>query len=286
MLKAKLFEGEKGLAITGLVGFLLAAFTAVFIFIRGPIVLPEGNLGDAFSFNAAIGMFILSIAAILPLAGFSPRKRKVIRQLFIAASLYAYTIETIQHFRGLNPRFSREGSAMDIIAGMVFGVVSLLLIILCFLLMIQFFRNKASHRPLLIFGIRYAFLSVLVANLAGVGMILLEGRFIGNTGNLIVIHGLGFHALQTLILLGWLLEKIQGKERLRKRMIHFGSIAWSLSILLIGVQTALGQSVFEFSLLPITAGILLFAWFGIVIAAFVLVKSAREDLKAEQTFII
>lgn len=277
----KLFEGEKGLFITGLIGFLLAGITAVFILFRGSVVLPEGNLGDAFSFNAAIGIFAISIAAILPLAGFSPRKRKAIRRLFIIASLYAYAIETIQHFRGLNPRFSREGSVIDTVVGMLFGVVSLLLIILCLLLTIQFF--KASQRPFLIIGICYAFLSILAANLAGIGMILLEGRFVGSAGNLLVVHGLGFHALQTLVLPGWLLEKVQGRERLKKRMIHFGSISWMFAILLIGVQTVLARSVFEFTFLPVLAGILLIVWLGTALFSIVLFINAVKDTKADET---
>ena len=58
-------------------------------------------MGDAFSFNAAIGTFLLSIAAILPFAKLGARKRKAMRWLFIIAALYSYAIETIQNFRGL-----------------------------------------------------------------------------------------------------------------------------------------------------------------------------------------
>ncbi|RWR06243.1 hypothetical protein QNH23_14380 [Siminovitchia fortis] len=276
-----MFNGEKGLVIAGLIGFLLAALTGSAILIRGPIVLPEGDLGNAFSFNAAIGIFILSIAAVLPLAGFSHRKRRTVRWLFIFSSLYAYAIETIQHFRGLNPRFSREGGAVDAIAGMAFGVVSLLLVTLCVLLLIQFF--KVSHRPLLILGIRYAFLSVFAANLAGVGMVLLQSRFVGGAGNLIVLHGMGFHALQTLIVSVWLLEKVKGRDPLKKRLIHYGSAAWMAAILLIGVQTVLGRSVFELSLLPILAGLLIIVWLATVCAAFVLFLNAGKDPRADAT---
>lgn len=279
-----MFKGEKWLVITGLMGFLLAVLTAVAIFIRGPIVLPEGDLGDVFSFNAAIGIFILSIAAVLPLAGFSPKKRKTVRWLFIFSSLYAYSVETIQHFRGLNPRFSREGAAIDAIAGILFGVVSLLLVTLCIVLLIQFF--KVSQRPLLILGIRYAFLSVFAANLAGIGMVMLQSRFVGGTGNLIVLHGMGFHALQTLIVSGWLLEKVQGRDPLKKRLIHYGSAAWLMAILMIGIQTMLGRSVFEWSLLPILAGILVIIWLGTVCAAFALFKKAGEDPRVVATKVL
>lgn len=46
-------------------------------------------------------------------------------------------------------------------------------------------------------------------------MILLQDRFTGDMGNIIVLHGIGFHALQTLIFPGWLLEKVQLNERIK-----------------------------------------------------------------------
>jgi hypothetical protein len=274
----KLFEGEKALVITGLIGFLLSAGIAIFIFFNDSIIAPEGNVRDAFSFNAAIGMFILSIAAILPLARFGARKRKVVRCFFIIASLYSYAIETLQNFRGINPRFSREGTVIDIAAGMLFGVISLVLVTLAILLMVHFLRMKQPHeRPLLVMGIRYAFLSVLAANIAGIWMILLQDRLTGGSGNLIVLHGVGFHALQTLILPAWLLEKALVNERLKKVLIHTGSIAWMLMVLLLGLQTAFGQSIFQLSILPILALLFLLIWFGTVCATcWLLIKKRRE----------
>jgi hypothetical protein len=263
---SKFFYGEKSLVITGLIGFILAAGIAVYIFFQGPLIGPEGNVKDAFSFNAAIGMFILSIAAILPLTRFTSGTRKAVRWLFISATIYSYAIETIQNFRGLNPRFSQEGSLIDTIGGMLFGVVSLVLVILTLWLTIHFMRMRAPvNRPLLIIGIRYAFLSILAANFAGIWMILLQGRFTGDAGNLIVLHGIGFHALQTLIVPAWLLEKIHMNEHYKMLFIHMSSIVWMLMIVLIGIQTALGRTVFELTTLPILAGLLLLAWVGTVI---------------------
>ncbi|MEH7254617.1 hypothetical protein V7111_21125 [Neobacillus niacini] len=277
----KLFEGERALVTTGLIGFILSASIAFYIFFNGSTIAPEGNMKDAFSFNAAIGMFILSIAAILPLARFGVRKRKVVRCFFIIASLYSYVIETIQNFRGINPRFSREGTVVDIGAGMLFGVVSLVLVTLAIVLMIQSLRMKPPYeRPLLILGIRYAFFSVFAANMAGIWMILLQGSLTQDGGNIIVLHGIGFHALQTLILPAWLLEKVHVRARLKKWLIHSGSIAWMLSILLIGIQTALGQTVFELTLLPILAGLLLLIWFGtVIVSCGLLFKQMRIEIQ-------
>lgn len=275
----KLFEGESSLVITGLTGFILSAGIAIFILFNGISIAPEGNMKDAFSFNCAIGMFILSIAAILPLARFGERKKKVIRWFFIIASLYSYTIETLQNFRGINPRFSRAGSVGDMAAGMFFGVISLVLVTLALVLMVHFLRMKQPHeRPLLILGIRYAFLSVLLANLAGIWMILLQDRFTGEGGNFIVLHGIGFHALQTLILPAWLLEKVQVHEFLKKSLIHYGSMFWMISILLIGIQTALGYTAFELTTLPILAGLLLLFWLGTVVAICCLLFKNRKKI--------
>ncbi|WP_051633867.1 hypothetical protein [Bacillus sp. UNC41MFS5] len=264
----KLFEGERGLVLTGMIGFILSAGIALYIYFQGSIKAPEGNLRDAFSFNAAIGMFLLSMAAILPLTRFKAGRRKAVRWSFIMVSLYSYTIETVQNFRGISPRFSREGTVVDTAAGMLFGVVSLVLVFLAMVLVLHFFRLKRPYeRPLLLLGIRYAFLSVLAANFAGIWMIFLQDRLTGDGGNVIVLHGFGFHALQTLILLAWLLEKAQVSDRIKKRLIHSGCIAWMLSILLIGIQTALGRTVFELTPLPFLGILSLLVWFGTLIIA-------------------
>jgi hypothetical protein len=275
----KLFEGEIVLVIIGIFGFILSAGIAIYMFFRGSIILPEGNVKDAFSFNAAIGTYILSIAAILPLTRFNTARRKAVRGLFIFTSLYSYTIETVQNFRGISPRFSREGTVVDMAAGILFGVVSLVLVGLAVVLTVHFVRlKKPSQRPLLIMGIRYAFISVLTANIAGLWMILLQDRLTGVTGNIIVLHGIGFHALQTLILPAWLLEKAVINERFKRRLIHAGCIAWQLMIFMIGIQTALGQYVFELTSLPIIACLFFLIWFGTVVVASMLSIKKRKEL--------
>jgi hypothetical protein len=275
----RLFEGERALVIAGLLGFILSAGIAIYMFFRGSIILPEGNVKDAFSFNAAIGMYILSIAAILPLTMLNTARRKALRWLFIFTSLYSYTIESVQNFRGISPRFSREGTVVDMVAGILFGVVSLVLVILALVLAVHFFRlNKSSQRPLLIMGIRYAFISVLAANIAGLWMILLQDRLTGGTGNVIVLHGIGFHALQTLILPALILERARIIERLKRRLIHAGCIAWLLMIVMIGIQTALGHSVFELTPIPISAILFFLIWFGTVVAACMLLIKNRKEI--------
>ncbi|MDR6227316.1 hypothetical protein [Desmospora profundinema] len=281
----KLFSGEKLLVIVSLIGFALAAGIAVYISIYGAIILPEGNAESAFSFNAAMGMFILSIAAILPVSGLSPGKRASVRWFFIVAALYSYAVETIQHLRGINPRFSQVGTVVDQIAGGLFGVIALLIVIATALFAIPFFRKRQpGERPLLVLGIRYAFVSTMIAHAAGIWMIVLQSRYTGEAGNLIVLHGLGFHALQALPVLGWLLERSRTDEKRTRQLIHTGGIAWTLAIILIGLQTALARSVFELAMLPFLAGALLLVWLvTVVIAAVGLLKIRKGSMVQTNT---
>lgn len=267
-LDGRLFAGERSLVMIGLLGLALAGMIAVYIGFNGAAVGLEGDLHKAFSFDAAIGLFILSIAAIMPLAGLSPRKRKVIRISLIQGSLYSYAVETIQHFRGINPRFTREGTIADTILGALFGLESLVIIIVTVLIAISFFRKRRPDgRVLTVLGIRYAFLSTMLAFAGGVWMIALQGRYTGDEGNLIVSHGLGFHALQALPLLGLLLEHAQVDGKRARTILHAGSIAWTAALVLIILQTALGRTVFELAALPILAGILLLVWLAAAAAA-------------------
>lgn len=257
----KVWKEEKLLVFTGLLGFVLAAGTLIYIALFGAIRLPEGNLERAFSFNAAIAIFVLSMAMLMPLAGLTEKKRKTFRWLFIVAALYSYGIETIQHFRGINPRFSEVASGIDQLFNAIFALISILFIVVTILFAIPFFRKHAlNNRPLLLLSIRYAFLSIMLAYGAGIWMIILQSSFTGVSGNIIVLHGIGFHALQALPLLGWLAERACAEEKQLRWRVHLGGVAWTCSLLFIALQTLLGETVFQFTLLPLLAGAMLLSW--------------------------
>ncbi|MDR9855682.1 hypothetical protein RJP21_18880 [Paenibacillus sp. VCA1] len=250
----RLFAEERLLAWLGFVGFVLAAGIGLYMSMFGSVVPPEGDIASAFSFDAAIGIFLLSIAILLPLSGFKARSRTAIRWVYVPITIYAYGVETIQHFRGVNPRFSQSGSIIDTIAGAAFGLASIILIIVTIVVAVSFFRRSLmAKRPLLILGIRYAFLSVTLSFAAGLWMIALNGRFTGSAGNIIVLHGLGFHALQVLPLLGWLLERSSAEARRARMLLHVGSAAWIAAVAAVAIQTVAGRTVFEWTALPMAA---------------------------------
>lgn len=251
-----MFEGEKGLVLTGLLGFVLAAVCGIWTLVNGGEVSPGGDVSKAFSFDAALGIFLLSTAAILPLSAMGERSRFWFRRIYIGLALYSYGAETIQNFRGVNPRFVDSDSAFDQAAGNIFTFVALFLVLFYLYLGIQFFRsNVYKLRPEMAIGIRYAMIAVTVSFAAGIWISANQGRFTGVEGNIIWLHGLGFHALQAVPLVAWLVERTTANGRARRALVHTAGISYLLGLVAIGWQTAEGRALMEWSPLPVAASV-------------------------------
>ncbi|WP_274654781.1 hypothetical protein [Paenibacillus humicola] len=278
----KLFSGEKWLVIAGLLGFVLAAFCGVWTLVYGGPVAPNGNLVNAISFDAAIGIFMLSTAAVSPLSAFGRKGRAFFRWSFIVLVLYAYFAETVQNFRGVNPRFAKGLAPFDQNVGGIFAFVALLLIIFYLVFAAGFFFRKASDsRPELVLGIRYAVLAVMISFAAGVWMSVNAGRFTGISGNIIWLHGLGFHALQAVPFMAWLTERTRLPARIRRLYVHAAGFSYLLGLAAIGWQTMNGRSVLEWSPLPLLACAFFLAGIAAGIAAFRLALiGPRESVPA------
>lgn len=247
-------QEEKWLMSTGLLGFLLAAVCGIWTLINGGAVAPEGDVSKAVSFNAAVGIFLMTTAAILPLAAMGKRSSAIFRWAYIVLALYAYGVETAQQFRGVNPRFSKSGEAIDDLLGSLFGVVAMLMIVFYVFLAIQYFRKKTKYnRPEIILGIRYAMISVIISFAAGIWIAMLQSRYTGASGNIIWLHGIGFHALQAIPLAAWLTERASLSRKHRRKYVHLVGILYLLGLSAIGWQTLLGQPILEWSLLPVAA---------------------------------
>ncbi|CAI6066964.1 hypothetical protein [Cohnella sp. JJ-181] len=252
----RLFEGEKALVLTGILGFILAAACGIWTLINGGEVAPGGDVSKAFSFDAALGIFLLSTAAILPLAAVGRRSRVWFRRFYIGLALYSYCAETVQNFRGVNPRFVESDSVFDQTVGNIFTFVALFLVLFYVYLGAQFFRARAYWlRPEMALSIRYAMIAVTVSFAAGIWISANQGRFIGAEGNIIWLHGLGFHALQAVPLVAWLAERTGANARARRALIHTTGIAYLLGLAATGWQTMNGHALMEWSPLPIAASV-------------------------------
>jgi hypothetical protein len=250
----KLFQGERWLVMTGILGILLAGICAVWVLLYGGPISPDGDVSKAVSFNAALGIFLISTAAISPLSALGKRSKMFFRWSYIVLALYSYGAETIQNFRGVNPRFVKDGTAWDVGVGSGFALVAMLLVLYYLFLAIQYFRRKTYKlRPELVVGIRYAMIAVMLSFAAGIWISVNQSRITGFSGNIIWLHGLGFHALQVMPLVAWLAGRSSLTSTVRNRLIHLTGIAYLLGLASIGCQTLLGHSILEWSVLPLLA---------------------------------
>ena len=115
----KLYKQETWLLLTG-ARVLLAGICGIWVLLNGGPVSPDGDISKAFSFNAALGIFIISTAIILPVSGMRPRSKSIYRWCYIPLVLFSYFAETVQNFRGVDPRFVQNGSTFDHVISAIF----------------------------------------------------------------------------------------------------------------------------------------------------------------------
>lgn len=226
---------EPALAATGLLGIGLAGLCAAAIVARGsPRVAPEGDLLKPLAFDLAIGIWVLTLAVLLPYAGAGARARAIWRNVLAGAILYFYFAETYPTLDGYDPRFSGASPASLKVVSALFGLDSLLVIGLFVVFASWFYRGRAAPgHPGIRLGVRWASVATLLAFGIGVWMIAMEGRRVGAGGSALWPHALGFHALQAVPLVGWLADRRAGSRWL----VHAAGGLW-----LVATVGALAQS--------------------------------------------
>jgi hypothetical protein len=228
---------------------------------HGVIVEPEGNLYKAASFDIAVGIFLLTLALIVKVAGFTPRGLRRWRLSLIGLALYGYGVETIQIFRGYDPRFSRVSSPLDQAIGGIFFLSALGVMVSFLVLTLRFFfRPTTGERGTLVLALRYGTVASVLAFGVGISMSALQGPHVGESGNLLPLHAAGFHGLQAIPLVALLLGWGGAPESESRKAIHLAGLAWIAACLAIAWQTATGLSVLAPSAATALAGVFLLAW--------------------------
>jgi hypothetical protein len=252
---------EPGLFAVGAAGLVLALVCLVGVAVRGRTVAPEGKLLDAATFCFGVGVFTLTVLLLLPLAGFSPTGRIRWRRAFYVFTVYGLTLESIQAFRGLDPRFTEEGEPIDEIAGAIFGLTAALNTVLFVILGLRFFRSDVlADRPVLRLGIRYGVAAVWLSFAVGIVMSFNSGRDIGEDGNLLLSHALGVHGLEAIPVVALLVAAAHTTPP-ATTWLHVAGIGWLAACTAALVQALLGDPPLETSLLTtlIVAGLALWA---------------------------
>jgi hypothetical protein len=254
------FREELGVTTVALAGIGLGLATLAVALIRGPLIAPEGDLMKPASFDLAVGIFILTLVPWLPVSGFTDTARRRWRQWMIGLALYAFAIETVQQFRGIDPRFSRAEPASQIL-GLLFFISALGITVLAIALAARAFEFRTTgRRGLLVLAARWAGASMLIGFLAGIWLSANQGRAVGAAGNLLPLHAAGFHAGQAIPLVAWLLAWPAVPVHTAHRWVNIAGAAWAAACVAIWWQTALGRAVTDLRGAGIIAVILFGFW--------------------------
>jgi hypothetical protein len=183
-------------------------------------------------------------------------------RLLVVFTFYSYGIETLQAFRGLDPRFSRAAGSIDQAAGLVFFLVALSIAALFGILAAKYFRAPPSP---LVLAVRYGAVASSIAFVTGVWMSLVtQGRMV-QEGNLMLAHAVGFHGLQVIPLVA-LLPQWSGMPQSKVRiMVHVAGITWVGACFGLAWQAASGHATFALAPGTVTASVCL-AVFGVTAA--------------------
>jgi hypothetical protein len=237
-----LLRREPALVRMAALGVGLALVACVIALSYGGWLLgTEGRLKEAARFDIAIPIFMLTMAMLLPLSGMSASASKRWRRCLIGFIAYGYALENIQAWRGIDPRFSRIGTPLDQLAGTVFFLQALGVLVLFIGLTGRFFRDDAlSDHPTLRTALRYGALGANFAFFVGVLMSGLQGRFVHGSGDLMAIHAAGFHGLQAVPLVALLLGWSGASRGAARTCIHAAGIGWLLFSAGLFVQAFMG----------------------------------------------
>jgi hypothetical protein len=267
---------EPGLFVVGAAGVVLAVVCLVGVAIRGRFIPPEGKMLDAATFCFGVGVFTLTVALLLPLAGYAPAARRRWRRAYYVFAVYGLVVESLQAFRGLDPRFTEEGGPIDVVAGIIFGLTALSNTVLFVLLGLRFFlADVLQDRPTLRLGVRYGAVAVWLSFAVGIVMSVNKGRHVGDAGNLLLCHALGVHGIQTVpavaLVVTWAATTPPATGWERAGWVHAAGVGWLAACTAALVQALLGRAPLEPSVLTLvivagltvwvlSAGVALIAW--------------------------
>jgi hypothetical protein len=242
-----LFSGAKPLIITGFIGLCASLVILIYIFFNGSLIPPDGNLYKPFSFNAALGLFLIDIAAFISLTGLSKRGKVIWIRWMIFAATGAYTIETIQPLRGVDPRFARNHHLSDILIGSIGMTFFSILIMLLTIIFAWKLNTSNTKRKMLVYSLNWSMIIILLGFVIGIIILVarLSGDYRGQYDMYISVyaHGFTFHSLQALPVIAWLLERTSFKHS--KKMLNATGVIWIVVTALIYVQNYLSYKIYE-----------------------------------------
>lgn len=223
-----LWRRNQPLVAVGVAGLVLAGVCAVVAIVNGGwLILPEGRLLEAFKFDVALAIYFLTLTLILPLAGMPAGGRRRWLRWAVGLAIFAFLMENVQAWRGLDPRFSKIAGPVDQALGGLFFLSALGIATTFVILLARFFRRDAlPDHPALVIALRYAAATALLAFGVGIVMSVVQGRVLNGSGNLMPIHAAGFHGLQAVPLVALWLGWSPVSRETGARWTHMAGAGW------------------------------------------------------------
>lgn len=256
------FRRERVLTAVALLGIVLGIGCAAAIGIRGSeVVGAEGHLRKAMAFDVAVGIYLLTLILLLPLARFSRRGLAAWRVSLALLTLYAFAMENVQIARGIDPRFTRVGSVADQALGGLFFLAAMGMVVTFAIVAwkVAARRMDGADGPLLL-AVRYGIVAVFGAFVAGMWMSAAQGSRAGAEGSILPLHAIGFHGMQALPLVAILLTWAGVPMARARPWIHAAGVAWLAACAAVAWQTAQGRPATEVSPANAAAVAALLAW--------------------------
>ena len=249
----------------GLLGVALGILCVDAAAVRGVAIPPEGHLLDTAVFDAALGFYMLTLVVLAAGVPWTRRGRRWWTGIMVGATLYSFTIETVQAVRGFDPRFSQVAGPLDQAAGGIFFLFALL-ILGCFgVVAVKYFR--VAPTPVTV-AVRYGALASFVAFGVGIWMSLVtQGRYVPEAGNLLFLHAVGFHGLQAVPVLALLLGWAGTSEAVVHRRVHLAGSLYLAACLALAWHSGTGRAVLELSPATVTAMTCLLTWLVVTVLA-------------------
>ena len=218
------------------IGLALLAYALM----NGRFIPPEGDLKKPIAFNIAVGIFTATQALLLPYSNLKDRGRARWRKWSIGALLFAFTVETTQQLRGIDPRFTQHGSGFDQALGGIFFLDALVVMTLFFIVVVSVMRRwKGERNDAVILSLRYAVAASFVGFGSGFVMSAVAGPRVGEA-SVLPVHALGFHGLQAVPLVALLLLWAGASRDSARLWTHIAGVSWILATLGVSWQTFTG----------------------------------------------
>lgn len=212
---------DRALVLAALLS-LAASLAAVAAFaIDDRLILGLNPWVKPWKFAVSIGVYLLTLAWMLPRVRIAPLTRAALRWTFIATMVGELVLIAMQSYRGTTSHFN-EALPFDAAVFSTMGFLIMVNTVAAALLLVFFLRSPLPMPRAVLSGVRLGLLLFLAASAVGGMMVSNNGHAVGvadggpglpivnwstEGGDLRIAHFLGLHALQGLPLLGWVMSR-------------------------------------------------------------------------------